>query len=391
MAGRPPLRIGAHGKISRRYLGDGVWEAQCRVRDTDGVTRRVRRVGPPDEYDRHGKLAEDCLIEALAERRPPLGAPDALTPDTLVMSLVDQHLARLAEDGRAPATQATYRVVAGKLRTKLGGVRVGEATPARIDAALRAMSNTHGPVMARQAKTILRGGLQLAVMANVLAANPVRDVAQIKSKRPPKGAPALSADQLRDLLAKLRASQHCRERDLVDPFTILIATGLRRCELLGLRWGDFDETAGTLAVTGKVVRITGEGLIRVDETKTAAGRRTIALPRFAVEALRQRRTLPYLGEHPVIMFPSTAGTWRDPNNFGREWRTVRDALGVPDVTSHSFRKSLATLIDDRGLSARIGADHLGHAKVSMTQDVYMSRGKVHKQVADLLDDAINDA
>ena len=133
-----------------------------------------------------------------------------------------------------------------------------------------------------------------------------------------------------------------------------------------------------------------QGLIRVDETKTAAGRRTIALPRFAVEALRQRRSQPYLGQHPVIMFPSTAGTWRDPNNFGR-WRTVRDKLGVPDVTTHSFRKTVATLIDDRGLSARIGADHLGHSKVSMTQDVYMARGKVHTQVADLLDAAINDA
>jgi integrase len=304
---------------------------------------------------------------------------------------MDGHLVRLAEDGRSPATQATYRVVAGKLRAKLGGVRVGEATPSRIDAALRSMSSTHGPVMARQAKTILSGGLQLAVMANVLGTNPVRDVQQIKSKGPPKGAPALTADQLRDLLARLRASEFCHEHDLVDAFTLFIATGLRRCELLALRWSDFHEAAGTLAVTGKVVRIKGEGLIRVDQTKTAAGRRTLALPRFAVEALRQRRSLPYLGEHSMIVFPSTAGTWRDPNNFGRDWRTVRDALGVPDVTTHSFRKSLATLIDDRGLSARVGADHLGHSKVSMTQDVYMARGKVHTQVADLLDDAISGA
>jgi integrase len=86
-----------------------------------------------------------------------------------------------------------------------------------------------------------------------------------------------------------------------------------------------------------------------------------------------------------------ACTWRDPNNFGREWRRVRDELGVPDVITHSFRKSVATLIDDRGLSARVGADHLGHSKVSMTQDVYMACGKVHTQVADVLDDAINDA
>jgi integrase len=65
------------------------------------------------------------------------------------------------------------------------------------------------------------------------------------------------------------------------------------------------------------------------------------------------------------------------------------ALGFPDVTSHSFRKSVATMIDDAGLSARIGADQLGHAKVSMTQDKYMRRGKIHAVVADLLDRAIS--
>ena len=60
------------------------------------------------------------------------------------------------------------------------------------------------------------------------------------------------------------------------------------------------------------------------------------------------------------------------------------------MTSHSFRKTVATLIDDEGLSARIGADQRGHAKVSMTQDKYMSRGCVHTQVAELLDRTIND-
>ena len=64
--------------------------------------------------------------------------------------------------------------------------------------------------------------------------------------------------------------------------------------------------------------------------------------------------------------------------------------GVPDVTSHSFRKTVATLIDDEGLSARIGADHLGHARVSETQDTYMARGRSRKVVAELLDKAITD-
>jgi hypothetical protein len=58
----------------------------------------------------------------------------------------------------------------------------------------------------------------------------------------------------------------------------------------------------------------------------------------------------------MIVFPSTAGTWRDPNNFGREWRRVHDELVVPDVTTHSFRKSVKTLIDDRGLNHRAEPD-----------------------------------
>jgi integrase len=113
------------------------------------------------------------------------------------------------------------------------------------------------------------------------------------------------------------------------------------------------------------------------------------LPRFAISALVERRKLPFLGEQPMI-FPSTEGTLRDPGNLSRLWRGVREDLDVPEVTSHSFRKTVATLIDDEGLSARIGADQLGHAKVSMTQDRYMSRGRVHTQVAELLDRTIND-
>jgi hypothetical protein len=80
------------------------------------------------------------------------------------------------------------------------------------------------------------------------------------------------------------------------------------------------------------VRVSGEGLQRVDEIKSAAGRGTVPLPRFAVEMLGRRRTLPYFGQQAVI-FPSTAGTLRDPNNFGKESRNARDELGVPQITT----------------------------------------------------------
>jgi integrase len=387
MASRPPLRIGQHGKITRTYLGGGVWLARSRFRDSDGVTRIVERRGPADEHDQHGKLAEDLLVEALAQRRATGDAE--VTLDTRITVLVGWHIDRLEEDGRAVRTIDTYRYVAANLARIIAGVRVGEATPARIDAAIRSMRRAHGDVTAVHAKTILNGGLQLAVMANVIGSNPVRDVSPLRGKTRPKGAQALTADELRGLLAKLRASEACQRHDLVDPITMFIATGLRISELLGVQWVDVDDQAATLAVTGKVIRAKGRGVLHIDETKTAAGRRTLPLPSFAVAVLAARRSLPYLGQQSMV-FPSASGTWRDPDNFRARWRAVRDALGVPDATSHSFRKSIATLIDDEGLSARIGADHLGHTRISMTQDKYMARGRMHTSVADMLDRAISD-
>ncbi|SIM21774.1 Phage integrase (fragment) [Mycobacteroides abscessus subsp. abscessus] len=326
-------------------------------------------------------------MEALQGRRAS-GAGD-ITLDTKIINLVDQHIDRLEEDGRAERTIDTYRYCAQLLGKIVTGVRVGEATPARIDAAIRSMRRAHGDVMAVQAKTILKGGLHLAVMASVLGANPVRDVSPIRAKKKVRGAPSLTADGLRELLAKLRASKECQRHDLVDPMTLFIATGARISEVLGWWWTDFHEDDYTLDITGKVVRVRGKGLLRIDETKSAAGRRTLPLPTFAVDVLLARRSVPFFGQQQMI-FPSTAGSWRDPDNFRARWREVRESLGVPDVTSHSFRKSVATLIDDEGLSARIGADHLGHSRVSMTQDKYMARGRVHTAVADLLDRTIGD-
>lgn len=386
MAGRPQLRIGAHGTIYRTYLGNGIWKARCRYRDLDGVTRQVQRLGPPDEFDQYGKMAEDALFAAIAERRR-LVSNEEVTPDSKVVDLIERHLTRLEEDGRSPVTMSTYRYTTTKLKKFIGGLRVSESTPARIDAAIRSMHKAHGATMARQSKSILSGALQLAVMATALNTNPVRDVDSIRRKTKAKGAPALDAQQVRSLLTKIQASEYCREADLVDPITILLATGLRRSELMGLRWSDFDHEKATLTVSGKVVRVRGEGLQWIPEAKTESGHRTVALPRFAVAALLCRREQPFIGEQ-LYIFASTAGTLRDASNLGKQWRKVREDLGVPEVTSHSFRKTIATLIDDEGLSARVGADQLGHSNVSMTQDRYMKRGTTHQEVADLMDRAV---
>lgn len=385
MAGRPPLRVGQHGTIKRIQLEPGVWVARCRFRDADGVTRIVERRSP--KTDQRGKAAEDALIEALKSRRPP-GVSGDITLDTYVSELVTKHLAILDENHKSPATMTTYRSAERQMLKYTEAMRVGEATPGRLNAVIKSIRAANGVNMARHTRTILRGALQIAVLDDVLGANPVAQVSRIESEHKPKGAPSLEAIEMRELLEKLQASEWCQQMDLVDPITLFMATGLRRSELLGCLWDDFSERDGTLTVSGKIVRVSGKGLKRFDIGKTVSSLRVVPLPAFAVTALSARRGRAVWGEYPMI-FPSSVGSYRDPDNFNKQWRKVRAELNVPDVTSHSFRKSLATLIDDEGMSARIGADQLGHSKVSMTQDRYMRRGKVHREVAALLDRSIS--
>ena len=70
-------------------------------------------------------------------------------------------------------------------------------------------------------------------------------------------------------------------------------------------------------------------------------------------------------------FTSPTGMLRDPSNTQADLRNVFARLGYPWVTSHVFRKTAATLLDEAGVSARKIADQLGHSQVSLTQDFYM--------------------
>jgi integrase len=389
MAGRPPLRIGTHGKITRRAMGGGIWVARCRYRDMDGVTRRIERMTPAGTEDEYGDKAEDALWDAIATRRRP--GSGSITARTLLVDLLAQYIKQCRNDGElAPKSIDTYEATLITVRRRFLGIRVGEAEPGLLNEILKGIRRDHGKTRERHTKVALNSVFTDAVMAGAISSNPVRELGMRRKRRSdpgPKGAPALDVDQVRALLETVAQSEVCEQKDLRDPVILLAATGLRRSELLALRWEDVDFDNRVLTVAGSVVRLKGTGLIRQDTTK-GGGQRSVVLPKFAVDALHRRKGEPMRPCTTGVIFPSSTGTLRDPDNFGKQWREVRGSLGLPDVSSHSFRKTVATLIDDSGLSARIGADQLGHAKVSMTQDKYMSRGRVHAEVADVLDRAM---
>ena len=100
--------------------------------------------------------------------------------------------------------------------------------------------------------------------------------------------------------------------------------------------------------------------------------------------MRRRRR--YRASGPL--FPDTRGGWRDPSNTSRDLREARGSEEFVWVTSHVFRKTCATILDESELSARQIADQLGHAKVSMTQDNYLGRRLTDRRTAEALDVAV---
>ena len=175
-------------------------------------------------------------------------------------------------------------------------------------------------------------------------------------------------------------------RDLPDLTRWLLATGVRIGEAIGVDWSSIDMERATVEIDYKVLRVKGAGLQRMRRTKSDAGHRTLPLPVFALTHARTPPQPPAGGTGPL--FPDNRGGWRDPSNLSRELRQARGSGEFAWVTSHVFRKTCATLLDEGELSARQIADQLGHAKVSMTQDNYLGRRLTNRRTAETLDRAL---
>ena len=133
---------------------------------------------------------------------------------------------------------------------------------------------------------------------------------------------------------------------------------MRIGEALAVQWADVSLDDGRVEVCGTVLRLRAGGLVITPSPKSAAGRRILELPSWAVIMLG-RRQADDVSEDDLArqVFPApVAGGVRDPSNTLKMMRQAFKRAGFNEVTSHCFRKTVATLMDEAGLS-----DQLGHA------------------------------
>lgn len=413
--GRPPLPLGTSGKVLFATLPNGRVKARVKFRDYDGRVRLVSKVGP-------SRAAAERALKAECTSRQAPGGVGALTAATRMATLADAWIE--ADHGWSTGTQRTYRsVVSKQVKPAFGQLCIREVTPGVVSRALSAIARSSGPGAAKTARACLSGMFAMAIQDGAAAVNPVRDAtAKISAgKRAPR---ALTAAETGQLVELFRASDRAVEMDLPDIVDWMLATGCRIGEALALRYGSngdgkpiLDLEARTWEVNATVVRVPGAGLTVQPRPKTTAGWRIIALPEFAARMLEDRRASSRRPTDAQAVFPPPlAGALRDPSNVSGDLRQLLDSFECEAcggtgyqleedgslrvgaggrrirceegpwswVTSHTFRKTVATRLDEAGLTARQVADQLGHANPSMTLDVYFGRQVVSAEAARVL-------
>ena len=363
--GRPPLDLGTAGAI-RCYKTDTGYRARVLVRDYDGAVRALERRGST-------KAAAERALKSALRDRAPVHASGDIAAESRVSDLAEAWYAGLAN--LSPVTMQAYRDrLDRQILSGLGQLRIRELSIGVLDRHLRLVADKHGVATARTCRSVLSGMCTLAARHDALAQNPVRAVGPVTG-RPKKAPRALTLPELRQLRAALTYDDRAIGRDVPDLISFLMATGLRIGEACGLAWDAVNLETGAIEVRAAAIRVRGQGLL-VKSTKTDAGTRTLLVPRWCVTMLRERAASLDLpedsrGSRPVFSAP--LGGWRDPSNTQADLREAFATAGFDWVTSHVFRKTVATLMDHAGLSSRAAADQLGHANTSMTTDVYFGR------------------
>lgn len=372
------LGVGERGDVFYNMDERGQVVAMLYFRDHTGRRRRRKAVGP-------SKIAAGRAVSASVDEALAAGGgifTVATTFDVPAQQWLAGVEAMVVRGVRSPTTLDVYRrMLRVHVLPGLGRLRLGELSPGRIDRFLTELHRQQGYSVAKMCRTVVSGVCSLLVRGDALRSNPVRDVARLEQGRG-HVARALSAGDVEAWLRVLDANDHARRKDLPDLVRFLLGTGVRLGEALALTWKDVDLQAGFVVVEWTVVRVVGQGLVR-KSTKAIASERTLVQPTWCVELLRRRRSKAATLVGPV--FPSSTGGWRDRNNVSRDLRQARAGTSFEWFVSHTARRTVATLLDGQGLSARAIADQLGHARVSMTQDVYMGRRIVGQAAARSLD------
>jgi integrase len=362
-----PKRGNNEGSLYKR--ADGRWAGAVTV---DGGRRKYA-------YGRTRADVQARLVKLQREQQ--LGMPVVDERET-VGHFLDRWLEDSVKRSVRPKTHTNYaQYVENWIKPALGRERLAKLSPQQVEKLMDKMLTAGlSPRTAQHAHAVLRRALGQAEKWGMVGRN-VAKLAQPPRQKKPE-AVWLDDQQARKLLevARTPGTGRGKSKDHGNRFealyTVALMLGLRKGELLGLRWSDVDPAKRTLRVNVALQRVDGK-LILV-EPKSARSRRTIPLPEGVAEALRRQRAQqlaermkagPAWEEHDLV-FATKLGRPVEQRNLHRNFHELLDQAGLPRVRFHDLRHSCATVLLAQGVPARVVMEILGHSQISLTMNTY---------------------
>ena len=270
----------------------------------------------------------------------------------------------------APSAAANYEGIARThIIPTVGKRKLSELTTADVDRLIsKKLAEDLSVSTVRRIRSVLAQALDQALRWGWVNRNVAQLARAPKSER--REGRTLTVDEARHFL------HHVKGHRLEALFALMLTTGLRRGEALGLQWTDLDTKKGTLTVRRQLQR-EGEGLV-VRDTKTHGSRRVVNVPQpvlTLLKNLRVREKAAKLVLGPAwtdtgFIFTNAIGGPLDPRNLLRDFKKICVGAGLGDWHIHELRHSAASLMLAQGVKLQVVSDVLGHSSIRMTADVY---------------------
>jgi integrase len=273
-------------------------------------------------------------------------------------------------------TWVSYRMAVERITRQIGAVQLQSLTPLQVEGLYATLLERGGaggralaPKTVRNCHIVLRRALADAERLGLVARNPA---AAAKAVSAPRGEQRTwSSEEIQrffDAVAGERLSM---------AFVLLATTGMRRGEVLGLRWEDVDLDGRALAIVQTLTTVSNR--IHIGPPKTGKSRRRVSLDTVTFDALRAHR-MRQLEERLAagdvwsndgdLVFTDELGGPVQPDRFSKSFdRIVRDAE-LPRIRLHDLRHSYATLALKAGVHPKVVSERLGHSTIAITLDLY---------------------
>ncbi len=229
----------------------------------------------------------------------------------------------------------------------------------------------------RNLNQIISSAMKLAIQQKLISSNPADGCALPRIEH--KEMKTLPADHLAAFL------NEAKRTGTFELYYIDLATGLRRGELLGLKWQDIDLDSGVIHVRRQVGRI--DGKVQEAPLKTKNAYRNISIGADAVSILREKKKQD--GGRSEYVFPSPTGGPMSPDSVLKMLHRVLERAGLPELRFHDLRHTFATLALQNGVDIKTVSGMLGHFSAGFTLDTYAHvTTAAQRQAADTMGDVL---